>query len=297
MPDDPPVLALSSGHMTAIPDALPPVPDPARDAVTRGARPAGPRPVRLCPFIVGGDGTWRSAHASRAHRCAAVHPATRLAISKQRQLCLVDAHSGCATFLAARALGASPSSESAADDAGLWPDSRPTVVNLEQGRIGLGAIPAAHGRSGGQALLVGLMVLALLVLVIARTTTPSSTAGPNPAAPASAIVAGTASPAVSAGVVDASPSPTTEPSASTSGSPAPSGEASPSPGNSPGPQASPAGSSPAPAASDARTYKVRSGDTLSTIALKFGVTVKAIKLANGITDPRVIRVGRILVIP
>ena len=42
---------------------------------------------------------------------------------------------------------------------------------------------------------------------------------------------------------------------------------------------------------------MKSGDTLSGIAARFGTTVAALKRANGITDPRLIRVGQVLVIP
>jgi LysM repeat protein len=42
---------------------------------------------------------------------------------------------------------------------------------------------------------------------------------------------------------------------------------------------------------------VKSHDTLSSIALAFATTVKKIQLANGISNPRLIRVGQVLVIP
>jgi LysM repeat protein len=55
--------------------------------------------------------------------------------------------------------------------------------------------------------------------------------------------------------------------------------------------------SPTPVPTAARRYTVKSGDTLSGIAAKLGSTVAAIKKANGIADPRLIRVGQVLVIP
>ena len=51
---------------------------------------------------------------------------------------------------------------------------------------------------------------------------------------------------------------------------------------------------PDPAA--ATTYKVRSGDTLSAIATRFDTTVKKIKVANGLTS-NTLRIGQVLVIP
>jgi LysM repeat protein len=46
-----------------------------------------------------------------------------------------------------------------------------------------------------------------------------------------------------------------------------------------------------------QTYTVKAGDTLSTIAARFGVTVAALVQANGISDPTLIRVGQVLIIP
>ncbi len=46
-----------------------------------------------------------------------------------------------------------------------------------------------------------------------------------------------------------------------------------------------------------RTYVVQSGDTLAKIAGKFGTTVEALVHANDISDPSLIRVGQVLIIP
>jgi LysM repeat protein len=117
------------------------------------------------------------------------------------------------------------------------------------------------------------MVVAFLVLAIARTSSPSSPSTPTPAASSSAV----------AGV---SASPTVGPSLTPAGS-------SPSPA-APSPIAT---SSPGASAAAGTTYKVKRRDTLGSIALKFGVTVKALRKANGLTKSSVIRPGQVLVIP
>ena len=45
------------------------------------------------------------------------------------------------------------------------------------------------------------------------------------------------------------------------------------------------------------TYVVQSGDSLSVIAARYGVDVELLAQANGISDPNVIKVGQVLVIP
>jgi LysM repeat protein len=46
-----------------------------------------------------------------------------------------------------------------------------------------------------------------------------------------------------------------------------------------------------------RTYTVRAGETLSEIAARLGVSVDALAAANGITNPALIAVGQVLIIP
>lgn len=50
-------------------------------------------------------------------------------------------------------------------------------------------------------------------------------------------------------------------------------------------------------ATDDTPYVVRPGDTLASIAVANGMTAQALSDANGLTDPDVIRVGQILMIP
>jgi LysM repeat protein len=212
-----------------------------------------------------------------------VEPPATLAVAKQRSLCLVDAHGTCATYFAARAANDAGRPDSAGTGADLWPDTRSAPILLEPTR-GFVPLPGGTARTGGQALLVGLMVLAFLVLVVARTTAPPASGSPSPDASTSGAGAA-ASPSASAAVTPSpAPTATATPTASAGASPSASPVATSSP--TPVAAATPAG----------RRYTVRSGDTLSGIAATFGTTVKAIKAANEL-DSNVIRPGQVLVIP
>ena len=265
-----------------------PLPAAGRAARRRGAAAVS----NVCPLLQSHDGAWRSADASRDHRCWAITPAAQLTLDKQRQLCLTPAYAGCATFTAAAGgwVDSAPGVHAPrAADSLLWPAVRATPLALEPLRGRTGSLPVTSGRAGGQALLVALMVLAFLVLVIARTTAPS-TQGPlaSTGLPGGVAVS-TGGPASVAptGTAPSSPTPTM------STAPA----SSPPPSPSPTPPVSKATPVPTAAPSGARHYTVQRGDTLSGIAARFGTTVAAIRKANGITDPRVIRVGRVLIIP
>ena len=275
------VPALCSDIMTALPE----------EPILVDAVPA----AGLCPFLRSRDGSWTSTHASRDLRCWAVRPAAMPAVTKQRALCQIAAHLGCATFVAASAPDPGVPRPSAGA-AHTWPATRTIPVALEPVRAH-GSLAVAAPRSGGQALLIGLMVLAFLVLVIARTTAPGSP-GASGALPSSPV--GSAPAVVASPVTSVSPSPSgAEPSASPSaGSPSPVPSATTRPSSTPTtlPTRPPVPSAtPIPAGS--RTYVVKSGDTLSSIAAAYHSTVKAIAAANNITDPRLIRVGQVLVIP
>lgn len=271
-------------------------------ATQQGAEPdrqhgpaAGPRIAKrrvasavyeVCPYLRSESGAWRSAYAARDHRCGAVTPAARLTIAKQRSLCLVPAHESCATFAAARAAqGSSASTTAAEGDAALWPAIRSTPVVLEPIRGLMTPLAGVPARTGGQALLVGLMALAFLILVVARTTAPTAPGSPTPGSSAGLVDGGTSpTPGDSSPVASSTPGP--------SPSPLPSSTPGSSPTASPMPSATPAASVPA-----GQTYTVQPGDTMSGIAAKFGTTVKAIAAANDIADPRVIHVGQVLIIP
>jgi LysM repeat protein len=261
-----------------------PSPVPADgDSVARQSRRRDASAVlEVCPFLAVEDRSWRSAYAAREHRCQAVTPPALLAIEKQRQLCLQPEHRSCATYLAARAVAVEANPPGPGDDgASLWAASGAAPVVLEPARR-MGALPTASARSGGQALLVALMVLAFLVLVIARTQSPAGAADPSPDASSAVAVAASGSPTPAAVVTPAT-------------SPSPSPDATIDPSS--GPTATP-GTSPKPSATAAhRKYKVKSGDTLSSIAARFDTTVKKLAALNSIADPRYLKVGQTLLIP
>ncbi len=63
------------------------------------------------------------------------------------------------------------------------------------------------------------------------------------------------------------------------------------------PSATP-GATPKPSPTAAhRRYKVKPGDTMSSIAARYGTTVKKLAALNKIADPRVLKVGQVLLIP
>ncbi len=258
---------------------------PEGSAGTRAARRRdGAAVAEVCPFLIAEGGSWRSAYAAREHRCHALHPPAALAIAKQRQLCLLPAHATCATYLAARDVAAAAVPASPGDDgAALWPAAATTPLVLEPARR-MGSLPGASAKGGGQALLVGLMVLAFLVLVIARTQSPATSSGATPGPSGGGAVA-TASPPEATPVATPVPSATASPEPSPSLTPAPSPTATPEPTPTPSTATSP------------QRYRVKAGDTLSSIAARYGTTVKALVALNDIADPRIIRIGQVLLIP
>ncbi len=229
----------------------------------------------ICPLLRSRDGSWSSVHASRDLRCWAVQPAAQPTLAKQRQLCASSAHLDCATYSAASAADPAVPPDDAAGTL-LWPAGSPVPVALEAPR-GRAGVTVSSPRAGGQALLVALMLVAFVVLAIAKTVPLTAdraglSLAPTPSPAASALAAVSATPAQ----VSSSPAPATpvpSPSAPSAASPTPSPVASP------------------------RTYRVRAGDTLAMIAGKFRSTVKAIAAANSIIDARTIHPGQVLIIP
>ena len=245
---------------------------PEGDSSRRPARRRDAAAVlEVCPFLAADGGAWRSAYAAREHRCHALHPPAVLAIAKQRELCLLAAHTSCATYLAARevasaAVPATPGDEGAA----LWASTASTPLVLEPARR-MGALPGTTAKGGGQALLVGLMVLAFLVLVIARTQSPAGSGGAT-AGPSAGGAAASGAPATPSSQASANPSATRSPDPSPSPTPDPTPSVVPTATPAPTSKATP---KPTTAAAS-RRYRVKAGDTLTSIAVRYGTTVKVL---------------------
>jgi LysM repeat protein len=206
-----------------------------------------------------------------------------LTVGKQRALCLGEAHRTCSVYAAARSSGdVAPVNASVSEGITLWPPVRTTPLVLEPVRTRLGVrVRVPRLRSGGQAMLVGLMLLSFGVVVVARAIAPPIGAAPTPDASVPVIGPGpSVTPRISPFPATASPAVTgtPEPSSAPVPTPAPTLQATAS-------------------VAPLRTYTVRPGDTLYAIARRFDTTVAAIAEANGISDTSRIRIGQRLVIP
>lgn len=238
----------------------------------------------ICPYLLASQGGWRSASPSRDHRCMAVDPPGPLPADKQRTLCLTAEHAGCPAYRAARAARASMVAPGldpavvAAADATRRPIARAAPVVVEGPRLSLGSGNGSWSLS--QAALVGLMIVAFAVVLIARISTPAAPApSPSPSP-----------------VATASPSPSPTPTPTPTPTVAPSGSGAIPPGS--GAPASPA-ASPAAAASGsefASTYRVKAGDTLVGIAATFGTTVGELQRVNRLTGSD-LKIGQVLQVP
>jgi len=287
------IMTTTGGEPASLADGTSPNPRLQADP-SAAERDASSAVRQVCPYLASADGSWTSLQPTRDQRCRATVPDSLPTVRKQRTVCLVASHDRCPTFLAAREPAADPLRVSDPGGPDLWPDTRSTVMVLDPGRSRMPGAPLARTRAGGQALLVGLMVVALLVLVIARTAPSSGTGGsasPGPGSSVPGIAAAGPSGSPSSGGLGPSASPEPTPGGTAAGP-------SPSPGSSPAASPGPSASAiPTAIPVGTRHYTVKSHDTLSSIALAFATTVKKIQLANGISNPRLIRVGQVLVIP
>lgn len=267
-----------AGQDSVEPQDAPTIPDGPPDRHSPGAHPERPTTGTICPYLMAESGGWRSASPNREHRCEAVDPAAPLSADKQRRLCLTLAHQTCPTYGAARgaraaavAPGVDPAVLAAVEGA-RRPVARSATVILETPRISSPRVAWPLDRAVSQAALVGLMLVAFVLVAIARLS--AGNAGP----------ATSPSPAASVAVI--APSPSSTPIAT----PSPSSSAV-APSESVEPSVAPP-STPA----FRTTYTVRSGDTLAGIAGKFGTTPTAIKKLNNLAN-NTIHTGQKLKIP
>ncbi|MCI0583745.1 MAG: LysM peptidoglycan-binding domain-containing protein [Chloroflexi bacterium] len=236
-----------------------------------------------CPYLVAASGEWQSSSANREHRCAAVAPPAPLALDKQRRLCLVSAHTGCATYLAALAARRERGVPSDGGAPLRWGVVRTTPV-VDVG-VGVGATIAglAADRRAWQVIPAFVLVVAIAALGLSGLGRDQPSAG--------ATATSTPTPSLAS---TPSSGPTRTPTATIE----------PSPSGSPVPTPTPATPTLAPTptlaitpAPTARTsYTVKNGDTLYDIARAFDTTVTAIKQLNGLTS-NTLHVGQVLLIP
>ena len=260
-------------------------PGPSRTAPP----PIAPDTAAVCPYLLAADGAWRSAVASRDHRCMAVVPPAILAPDKQRRLCLGVGHLECSTFVAA--LAAREAARGAIPGRGAHraiPRTAPLI--LDQGRLSM--LPGLPDRGVGQGGLVALMAVAFGALAVTRLTGGGPNVGPAvvadgsplPSVVASSSPARTIGPTTPASSPDAGPTRTLVPS-----------DVKPTPTSGATAAATPTAT---PFATQAlATYTVKSGDTLSEIASAHGTTWQELAKINGIKDPSKIHVGQVLKLP
>jgi LysM repeat protein len=263
-----------------------PEPPPSTAPADEGQSGRGPDTIdaahAVCPYLLASGGDWRYLAPAREHTCTAVDPPSPVAADKQRRLCLVEGHVDCATYMAARQVREVAGQGGSDRGPARWPIPRTAPVIVDRGRPSLASLRL--DRSVVQAGLVALMIIAFVVLALARFTAPDP--GPSGGAP------GTPAPSTAP---SATPGPGSSRTPSPSASPTPSSTAAASP--SAGPSTSPVASPSASVATTTETYTVRSGDTLSGIAVRFGTSVAALRQLNGIEDPSLLRVGQVLRIP
>jgi LysM repeat protein len=274
-------------------------PTPRRDPEAGDPVAGTPDVHEICPYLAAAGGAWRSASPHREHRCRAVEPPAQLTSDKQRRLCLSAQHAGCPTFRAARASraamlapGVDPAAVAAAD-AARRPIARSSALILEHPRLSAPTARWPVNRAMSQVVLVGLMIVAVLAVAVARFAGPQVAAVAVPSASASPTASPTPRP-----TPRLTPSPLPSASASTGPSASPSGAvsgvtATPNVTASPSATATP---SPAATPDTTKVYVVKKGDTLYGIASTFGTTVAELKRINGLTSNN-LKIGQKLKLP
>src|SRR5436190_14613925 len=122
----------------AVPSPAAPAPPPVEQPRPRSAPEVA---AAICPYLSSVGGSWRSASASKDHRCQALSPPAPQPADKQRRHCLSADHDHCSIFRAARAArettlaaGADPRRVNSADEA-RRPLPRTAPILLEPPRF------------------------------------------------------------------------------------------------------------------------------------------------------------------
>ena len=259
--------------------------DSAEEPAALDPRTVAQRVQDVCPFLLSEDGASRRLGPWRGHRCAAVRPPARLALDKQKRLCLVADHLTCATYLAAHGSGgvaALPLASSDLERVTRWSITRTTSSVVEPGSR-LDGLASRLSGTAAQAILGGALLVALLAMARGQVAPGAgSTASPTPGGSGSASASASVGPSASA-----APSTTPAPTDVAEITPAPSPPP-PTPVPSPVVTPLPAGSA---------TYTVRAGDTLWDIAVAYNTTVKALQELNGLGPNSRLHIGQKLQIP
>ncbi len=229
---------------------------------------------RICPFLaLESDLRTALAGYDPEHRCLAQDEARPLDRSTQRGRCLTEDHRSCEFFVQrSSALAEARRTARPAPDA-RFISTRLILEPDESWRpIGLAARPLRRRRlamTGATVLVIGAAGAALStrgfgLLTSATVPTPSPTraAGGEPTMRVTPAPTPIGTPAATARVPTPSPRATT-----------------PTPPSTP------------------HVYVAQPGDSLSSIAARFGVTTQALMAANGLTNPNLITIGEVLVIP
>jgi LysM repeat protein len=243
-----------------------------------GRRTIAERVDDVCPYLLSEDGASRRLGPWRGHRCTALEPPARLALDKQRRLCLIADHVTCATYLAARSGARHDVLAPAGPDlerVTRWSITRTTPAVIEPGSRIDGLANRLSGTAAqailGGALLVALLVMARGQFIPAGAATSSPSAGTSPSAAASASPSPAVTPTPAASVVPETPPPTPL--------------VTPLPTLAPTPPAA------------LLTYTVKSGDTLWDLAVRYHTTIKAIQELNNLAPNATLHVGQKLKIP
>jgi LysM domain len=237
-----------------------------------------PRAVnRVCPLL-GLSGDRRSAvdGIDAAHRCHADVLPAAIERAWQARFCLTPAHPNCERY------------QQAMTRRGTAVLGRaPIADGLVSTRLLLAPEPAWRGMAGrARRAGPGRFVALGAVATVAGAGAIAAIAAANGGLDLDAVVA------------EASPSEQATPSPSPSATPRPTTAPTPAATPTPVPTDTPPPATPVPTpAPTPRTYVVQEGDSLGSIAAQFGTTAEAIQAANGISNPNVITIGQVLVIP